>query len=281
MELVSVLTPSLNYARFIEDAILSVQLQEGVKVEHVIQDGGSSDGTVEILKKHSEISWESAPDRGQSDALNKALRRARGDWIAWLNADEFLFPGALAHLLNHALISNADVVYGDCIFVDEDGRFLRLRTAHDYNKLVLWHYGPFIPSCAVLIRRKCLGTDPWNINVELIMDWQLYLDLAEKGAKFYWTPYPVGTFRVHAAQISAMDKRRFAKSYDLLTKLYGARPNKLSYEIGRLIHGILKLKNGGYNRERRASIFKGRDLRWFVNNQGMKNFEDLLEACYT
>ncbi|CAM3382989.1 glycosyltransferase family 2 protein [Rhodothermus bifroesti] len=280
MALISVLTPSLNYGRFLEDAILSVRFQEGVDVEHVVQDGGSTDGTQELLKRYSWVQWDSSPDKGQSDALNKALRRARGDWIAWLNADEFFLPGALSHLLSQAIASGADVVYGDCLFVDEKGQFLRLRTAHTFSQFVLWHYGPFIPSCAVLIRRELLGIDPWHVDVDRVMDWQLYLDLALKKAKFVWTPCPIGVFRVHAAQITAQDWRRFARSYRLLTERYRARPSRLHFEYGRLWHRILKLKDGCYLSEFRALNFRGRSFRWFKGEQQASNFLEFLRACY-
>src|SRR6266542_3259162 len=93
---VSVLTPALDYGRFIEDGIMSVDGQEELSIEHIVQDGGSGDETIEVLRRHTELQWESEPDRGQSDALNRALRRSTGRWIGWLNADEFYLPGGLA-----------------------------------------------------------------------------------------------------------------------------------------------------------------------------------------
>lgn len=280
MTLITVLTPSLNYGRFLEDAIMSVMLQEGVEVEHVVQDGGSTDETLEILRKYPEVKWDSNPDKGQSDALNKALRRANGEWIAWLNADEFLLPGALYHLLNKALYTKADVVYGDCLFVDEYGKLIRLRTAHTFNRSVLWHYGPFIPSCSVLIRREVLGTDPWNVNVNLVMDWQLYLDLALKNAKFVWLPRPIGAFRIHATQISAQDRRRFTESYRILEKLYGVRPSQLHFLYGQLLHRILKLRNGCYQRELYALAFRGLGMDWFNGREQTEIVLKFCQVCY-
>lgn len=81
---VSVLTPSCEYGRYIEDAIESVLGQQGVSVEHVIQDGGSTDDTVDVLTRFDGLVWASESDQG----LNKALAKAGGRWIAWLNADE-------------------------------------------------------------------------------------------------------------------------------------------------------------------------------------------------
>src|SRR5437868_5073964 len=96
--LFSVLTPSFNYGRYIDDALLSVERQEDVAgVEHIVQDGASTDDTVQHLQARGEsLRWVSEQDAGQSDALNRAMRVSRGDVIGWLNADEFYLPGALA-----------------------------------------------------------------------------------------------------------------------------------------------------------------------------------------
>ena len=158
---ISVLTPSYRYARFILDAIESVVRQDRLTVEHVVQDGTSDDGTVDILKSYDDrIVWMSEPDEGQSDALNRALARANGTWIAWLNADEFYLPGALATLARQAERAGADVVYGDCVFVDANGRIERLLPQHRFSGKILREYGCYIPSNTVLIRRSVLGDAP-------------------------------------------------------------------------------------------------------------------------
>ena len=131
---IDVLTPSLGYARFLQDAIESVRGQEDVAVRHVVQDGGSEDGTIELLESYNGlISWESRPDHGQSDALNRALARSDADWVAWLNADEFYLPGGLRTLATTAEATGADVVYGDAVFVDAGGCVLLI-----LDELSLW-----------------------------------------------------------------------------------------------------------------------------------------------
>ena len=87
--LVSIITPSLNQGRFIEAAIESVLSQDYPRIEYIVIDGGSSDGTLDILARYGErVAWVSEPDRGQSHAINKGFRRARGDVLAWLNSDD-------------------------------------------------------------------------------------------------------------------------------------------------------------------------------------------------
>lgn len=200
---VSVLTPSYGYGRFIRDCILSVGQQEGVSVEHIVQDAASTDGTVEVLREFDRtVRWVSEPDFGQSDALNKALERSMGRWVAWLNADEFYLPGALAALVAHAERSRADVVYGECVFVDEDGRFERLVPEHVFSGRILREFGCFISSSSVLIRRESLGLPPWDTEVKRIMDWDLYMQLLTAGAHFSHLIHPIGAFRRHIEQVT-------------------------------------------------------------------------------
>ncbi len=90
---ISIVTPSYNSAEFIEDCIQSVLKQNYPNFEHIIIDGGSTDGTVEILKKYPHLKWISEPDEGQSDALNKGFKKAEGDIIGWLNSDDVYLPG--------------------------------------------------------------------------------------------------------------------------------------------------------------------------------------------
>ena len=93
---VSVITPSFNQAQFIEETIRSVQRQSGVEVEHIVVDGGSTDGTVDILRKYPHLIWISEQDNGQSDALNKGLALASGEIIGWLNS-EIIDPSSASH----------------------------------------------------------------------------------------------------------------------------------------------------------------------------------------
>jgi glycosyltransferase involved in cell wall biosynthesis len=284
---VSVLTPSFGYGRFIKDAILSVQLQEGISVEHIVQDGGSTDETLAVLQEFDGIvNWRSEPDRGQSDALNRALARGRGQWVAWLNADEFYLPEGLATLVNKGNETGADVVYGDAAFVDADGRFLRLLPQHGPNRLTLRWYGPYVPSCAVLIRRSVLGQAPWDSDLKRIMDWDLYLRLDAQGAAFLHVPYPVGAFRVHQDQVTAQPRTVWESQGDSF-RLHGVGTPVMRKLIlrhaGRAMHRLQKLISGAYRRQARARSLKGTDLRWFRQPDHRApgdSWSRLLRSCY-
>jgi glycosyltransferase involved in cell wall biosynthesis len=285
---VSVLTPSYGYGRFIEDCILSVLKQEGVEhIEHVVQDGASSDETVQVLRKFERrVNWVSEPDVGQSDALNRALERAGGRWIGWLNADEFYLPGALAWLVNHGERSGADVVYGETVFVDERGRLRRLGAQHRFNLRILREYGCYIASSSLLIRRDVLsqlGDSPWDRSATRQMDWDLYLKLALRGATFLHIPRPVGAFREHEARVTAAPWHAFREEEDRLAVRYGMPADseeRWRYaRVGRWGHPILKLVDGAYARQVCARSLRGSDLRWFRDEVGDSACQRLLGRC--
>ncbi len=285
---VSVLTPSYGYAHFLGDAIESVRLQQGVTVEHIVQDGGSTDGTVELLERYGDtVIWRSEPDEGQSDALNRALELAGGRWIAWLNADEFYLPDGLAHLAELGDRTGADVVYGDTVFVDGDGRLKRLLPQHRYNSFVLHSYGPFVSTVSMIIRRSALGEKPIDPTLRRMMDWDLYLRLAGEQASFAYRPVVVGAFREHDTRITATERRGFlerlhrgdgfGREYDLMSERYGALRLR---RVGQTFHGLEKVAAGSYGRQIRARRLRGADLRWFTA-QKPNGFEALRRRCYS
>ena len=280
MSSVSVLTPSREYGRYISDAIESVRQQDGVTVRHVVQDAGSDDGTLAVLRSYGDaVDWKSKPDRGQSEALNRALGRASGDWIAWLNADEFYLPGGLRTLFEAGEKHSADVVYGDCVTVDRDGGFIALRPQHRFSRTILRLYGPFLASVSVLIRRSSLGEDPWDPSLIQVMDWDVYLALASRGAKFLHVAYPVGAFRLHGSQASTRTKH-VRRETEEVRKRYGITSSSFSQRAGPMLHGLGKLTAGSYVRQARAAALRGRDLRWFDGGEGMQTFRVLLDRCY-
>jgi glycosyltransferase involved in cell wall biosynthesis len=132
--LISIVTPSFNQKSFIGEALESVQLQNHEYYEHLVIDGVSTDGTVDLLrgraanKRYRKMSWISEEDSGQSEALNKGFRRAKGEIIGWLNSDDRYRPGCFEHVIqafkNHP---ETDIFYGDYRVVNETGRLLQIR----------------------------------------------------------------------------------------------------------------------------------------------------------
>ena len=277
---VSVLTPSYGYGRFIRDALESVGRQQGVVVEHIVQDAGSQDETIEILRRQQgRLRWRSEPDRGQSDALNKALQLARGRWIAWLNADEFYLPGALHRLVATGDRSGADVVFSDAAYVDADGKLLRLAPQHGYSRFLLRHYGIYIPSCGTVFRRSFLGENPWDVEIKRVMDWDIYLRLDSRGARFTHVAYPAAGYRIHEEQITAQPRELFASDRQAVRLRYGI-PGRRLKKPARVLHAFYKLGSGAYRKQFIGWRMRGTDLRWVRPDVGPKGVSDLIKRCY-
>ncbi len=135
LPLVSIITPSLNQGRFIKETIESVLLQDYPYIEHIIIDGGSTDGTLDILKMYDDrIFWISEKDKGQSDAINKGLKRARGKIYGWLNSDDTYLPGAITKAVKF-LFANKDImmVYGEGWHIDEYGKIIQRYPTEPFN----------------------------------------------------------------------------------------------------------------------------------------------------
>lgn len=268
MTKISVLMPSYNYERFIVDAVESVIRQEtSVDIELVVQDGSSTDGTVETLQRvfhDPRLKVVTEADDGQSDALNKALRRSQGDIIGWLNADEFYLPGSL-DAIRKAAIENpdCDVFIGDCIFVDEAGRFIRLRPAHKFSFFTLRAYGCFVSSCATFIRRDALSVDPWDTTLRRSMDWDLWLTLGKR-RKFHYLAQPLAAFRVHGEQVTNVPESVDYEEFARLAQKHGFVVNRSNKFFGGVLHKSLKLMDGAYGRQLRfRSALAGGSLRWW------------------
>lgn len=213
----SIITPSFNQGHFIRDCLESVfsqiDVSDGHAVEHIVVDGGSTDDTVRILEKWKadrkresyEFTFLSESDDGMTDAINKGFRMASGDWLAWLNTDDYLLAGALKKVGAFPDASAADVLYGDCLFVDADKRVLREKKELDFDFNMLLFYGCFIQSTACFLRRSLIEQghllDP---SYKITMDYEYYLRLAQAGARFRHVPETLAAFRWHGNNLSSV-----------------------------------------------------------------------------
>jgi glycosyltransferase involved in cell wall biosynthesis len=275
---IDVLTPSFNYRAYLCDAINSLGSQRGWSGRHVIADGASSDGTVEYLSAQGEsfVLWESQADRGQSDALNQALARSNAEWVGWLNADEFYLPGALTHIEHEIEVwgDSCDVMYGDCAFVDAEGRFIRLLPSHRFSAWLLRSYGCFIPSCASFMRRELMVDAGWRLDYRRAMDWDLWLRLAEQGARFHYVPRVLACFRVHSGQITAVPESEDSEEFQRLAGAHRFPSHPfagLRGFLGSLGHAAAKAEGNAYLRERAATrAVRDADLRWWRNDEASR-----------
>ncbi len=184
MTLVSIITPSYNQAKYLEQTIQSVLRQDYPRIEYIVMDGASSDGSVEIIKKYAGqlTYWESQQDLGQADAINKGFARATGDIVAWLNSDDYYLPGIISKAVQ-VFEENPDVVliYGNMLAVDENGATFNTLTYRPltFEDLLCFH---IIGQPAVFMRRSALqktkGLDP---TFHFLLDHLLWIQIAKQG----------------------------------------------------------------------------------------------------
>jgi glycosyltransferase involved in cell wall biosynthesis len=180
---VSILTPSFNYAQFLPDCLKSVASQTYPGIEHVVVDGGSTDGTVEVLKaaEGTPLRWISERDRGQSHALNKALRISTGDLIGWLNADDaYADIRAVERAVKvFAAFPEVGVVYGHGLLINAENRVLQFMWAPAYSESLTRRMTPFIQP-SVFMRRSVLESPFVDESLQFVMDRDLWLRLLDK-----------------------------------------------------------------------------------------------------
>jgi glycosyltransferase involved in cell wall biosynthesis len=175
---ISIVTCSLNQSRFIDAAIRSVLAQDYPALEYIIVDGGSTDGTREIIRRHQEhlAWWVSEPDAGQTDALIKGFRRSSGEIMGWLCSDDLMLPGTLRAVAEWFLLKkDVPALYGDAIWIDEDDRVLGYKKEIGFHRFIwLWSYN-YIPQPSTFWRRSIYeqagGLDR---NYRLAMDGELW-----------------------------------------------------------------------------------------------------------
>lgn len=199
--LVSIVTPSFNQAHYLEETIGSVLAQSYSRLEYIIVDGGSTDGSVEIIKKYANrlACWITEPDRGQTDAINKGFARAQGEILAWLNSDDTYLPHAVAEAVETLQAHpEAGMVYGDANLVDEAGQVIGRFPARqtDYRRLRRGYV--HIPQQAAFFRASLWReVGPLDPTFFFAMDYDLWVRLAKVSALLY-TPRLWANFRLHS-----------------------------------------------------------------------------------
>ena len=182
MTLVSIITPSYNQAKYLEQTILSVLDQDYPTIEYIVMDGASTDGSVDIIRKYADklAYWESVKDKGQADAINKGFARATGEIIAWLNSDDYYLPGTVSAAVK-IFEQNPDVVlvYGNMLAVDANGQTFNTLT---YKQLTLEDLLSFqiIGQPAVFMRRSALQkTSGLDFSFHFLLDHLLWIQIAK------------------------------------------------------------------------------------------------------
>jgi len=244
--LITVVTPSFNQARFIEGTIRSVLLQGYPNLEYFVLDGGSTDGSVDIIKKYAPwlSYWVSEPDGGQSAAINRGLRRGSGLFTTWINSDDMLCRDALTTHATRVGFDPSVVYIGDCLYIDQDDNTDDLHHArvHTFEDLLrisrVWrapgNRGNIDQPAVLFPRELALQVGGVNVNNHWTMDYELWGRFLLAGATFVYTHIPFGAFRVHdeqkTAQGWATTQSLIASALNLVAEAQDL-PNRLRDEI--------------------------------------------------
>ncbi len=224
---ISIVMPSYNQVHFIERSILSVLNQGHPNLEFIIIDGGSTDGTINLIKKYEShlAYWVSEPDQGQSDALNKGFARATGDIYGWLNSDDLYLPDAF-HSAITVLQKHKDkgLVFGDWLSIDKEDKTIDLNYAFDFNLKHFTYEGFHLNAQSMFWRshlhRKFSGFD---VDLYNTMDYQMILEFGAilGDNKFFRIPKILGAFRHYEGQKTAGASPRVLSEHKKIALRYG------------------------------------------------------------
>ncbi len=232
--LVSVVTPSFNQARFLELAMLSVLEQDYPRIEYIVIDGGSTDESLSIIKRNASrlAYWTSEPDQGQAEAINKGLRRAQGQLVAWLNSDDVYLPGTISDAVQVAhQHPQAGMVYADGYMVDSEERLL---DPHRYRTLTALDLLSFevLLQPTVFMRRSALEAAGYlDRSYDLILDHELWLRIAS-GHQLVHVPRFWALERTHKEAKTIQRAAGFVEEAYRLVERAAESP-----ELGQLVRG--------------------------------------------
>ncbi len=204
---ISIVTPSFNQAQYIDQCLDSIRQQRYDDVEHWVIDGGSTDGTIDVLKRNEHIlaGWVSEKDRGQAHALNKGFSRCTGDLIGWQNSDDYYLPGAFAAVAAAAAQNpSVDLFFADIQIVNGAGQPIGRSHFGHLSKDVLLYEGQRLANQAVFFRRRVIesfgGLDE---SYRFAMDYEFFVRVLQRGVATQFVPQLWGAFRLHDAAKTA------------------------------------------------------------------------------
>lgn len=202
--LISVLTPAFRCGKYLEQNLQSVQDQFYPSIEHIVVDGGSTDGTVEILKKYPSVKWVSEPDKGEADALNKAVAMSRGEYLMWLNADDYFWTEEAVEASMEAVgrLSGEKfpITHGNLVLIDDQDRPAGLRVANGPVHLPLlyrWFRHIHLNIVTMMFPRKLLeAIGPFRTDLSYSIDLDFWIRAAKAGATFHHLDRPITAVRI-------------------------------------------------------------------------------------
>lgn len=245
-------------------------------------DAASTDDTLEILQRYPRVQWLSEPDRGQSDAINKGFLSATGDLLGWLNADDYYLPGGLEAIARAAEEHpEADVIYGDCIFVDGCGRVVRSKVEHAFDRQVLQYFGCYIPSTSTFFRRRLIERGLLlDCEYRVAMDFEYFARLSRQGCSFRYLPQFIAAFRWHGDNVSLQNTYRRARERSMVQRALAGHTQpgwelEARRQLARGRRLLRKVISGNWRRELQVRQKCGCDTLWMRGMEDVSQWNNL------
>lgn len=221
----SIVTPSYNQGGFIEQTILSVLGQGYEQLEYFVFDGGSTDGTVEILRKYDARLgyWQSKRDGGQADAINQGLARATGDIVGWINSDDYYLPGTLATVAARLDPTRPQILAGNCIHLfGESATILGSDVPGLHQQLELRLADYLIQPSTFWTAAAWKAVGPLSSTLHYVFDWEWFIRAQRSGVEILTTADYFSVYRIHAQHKTGTGgERRSAELREIYRKYSG------------------------------------------------------------
>ncbi len=233
---ISVITPSYNQGQYLEETILSVIGQQYPDLEYIIMDGGSTDESVSIIKKYEKYlsHWESKPDQGQADAINRGFALATGEILGWLNSDDLYLPRTLLYVASLLKTEHPHLVFGEALHMSEgDNRCRGSQVCKNYESYPIQIYDYVIQPSSFWTRKAWEQVGDLNEAYHYAFDWEWFIRASQAEVEFQALPKFLAIYRLHAQHKTGTGGKKRGKE---ILDIYDQYAENSISELGKLLY---------------------------------------------